>query len=96
MHSPPGVLPGKGIAMNEYERRQLAGKILQLTDEEANDVAHRIKSLNATMRGIICPIDGCPCDPSCPDRYIDHPDGGCILTTVAELSDSVIIVEQLE
>lgn len=48
------------------------------------------------MNEIICPIDGRPCDPDCPDRYIDQPDGGCILTTVAELSDSVIIVEQLE
>lgn len=46
------------------------------------------------MNEIICPIDGRPCDPSCPDRYIDHPEGGCILTTVTDLTDVVIVVDE--
>lgn len=48
------------------------------------------------MNEIICPIDGKPCDPACPNRYIDQPGGGCVLSTVADMSDTVIIVEQLE
>ena len=33
------------------------------------------------MKDIICPLDGKPCEKDCPDRYIDHPGGGCFLTT---------------
>ena len=43
------------------------------------------------MNEIICPLDGRPCAPSCPDRYIDQPEGGCLLTTLAEISDAVIV-----
>ena len=37
------------------------------------------------MKDIICPLDGKPCEKDCPDRYIDHPGGGCFLTTAQEL-----------
>ena len=42
------------------------------------------------MRQVICPLDGKPCEQDCPDRYIDQPEGGCILTTAMELGCSVI------
>ena len=42
------------------------------------------------MRQVICPLDGKPCEQECPDRYIDQPEGGCILTTAMELGCSVI------
>lgn len=28
------------------------------------------------MKQIICPIDGKPCEKSCPDRYTDRKEGG--------------------
>lgn len=48
------------------------------------------------MNEIICPYDGRPCDPNCPDRYVDQPEGGCFLTTAAEMGSTVIIVKDLE
>ena len=39
---------------------------------------------------IICPLDGKPCETNCPDRYKDHPGGGCILTTAQELGAQII------
>lgn len=42
------------------------------------------------MKDIICPLDGKPCEKNCPDRYIDHPSGGCILTTAKELGANLI------
>mgnify|MGYP000034293190 CR=1 FL=1 len=39
---------------------------------------------------IICPLDGKPCEKDCPDRYIDHPGGGCFLTTAQELGAKII------
>ena len=54
------------------------------------------------MKDIICPLDGKPCEKDCPDRYIDHPGGGCFLTTAQELGAKIIdnqalaIVKQLE
>lgn len=44
------------------------------------------------MNQIICPIDGKPCEENCPDRYIDQPEGGCILTTAMEFADVTIII----
>lgn len=41
------------------------------------------------MEQLICPIDGQPCEPDCPDRYHDQPEGGCILTTAQELGASI-------
>lgn len=38
----------------------------------------------------ICPLDGKPCEPDCPDRYRDEPEGGCILTTAQELGAKII------
>ena len=81
--------------MNENDRMQLVGKIMQPTSKESNDVAQQ-EPMNATGVAIVCPIDGKPCDPACPNRYIDQPGGGCVLSTVADMSDTVIIVEQLE
>lgn len=40
--------------------------------------------LKAFIRDRICPIDGLPCQKDCPDRYIDDPLGGCILTDAIE------------
>lgn len=42
------------------------------------------------MEQLICPLDGNPCEQDCPDRYIDHPGGGCILTTAQELGASLV------
>lgn len=42
------------------------------------------------MKQLICPIDGKPCDPKCPDRYIDRAQGGCFLTTAYEAGATVI------
>ena len=46
------------------------------------------------MNEIICPIDGRSCDPDCPDRYVDQPEGGCILTTASELGCKVFILDE--
>lgn len=37
------------------------------------------------MEQLICPLDGNPCEKECPDRYVDRPEGGCVLTTAQEL-----------
>lgn len=42
------------------------------------------------MKQIICPIDGKLCEKVCPDRYIDRPEGGCILITAQELGATII------
>ena len=47
-----------------------------------------------TQSAILCPLDGRPCDPDCPDRYIDQPEGGCILTTTSELGCKVFILDE--
>ena len=44
----------------------------------------------AKTKDIICPLDGKPCEKDCPDRYIDHPGGGCFLTTAQELGAKII------
>jgi len=41
------------------------------------------------MKQLLCPLDGCPCDPDCPDRYHDEPEGGCMLTTAQELGAKI-------
>ena len=38
----------------------------------------------------ICPIDGKPCEKDCPDRYVDAPRGGRILTDVKERGGKII------
>lgn len=40
--------------------------------------------MNAFVLDRICPIDGWPCEKNCPDRHIDDPRGGCILTDAIE------------
>ena len=42
------------------------------------------------MQDVLCPFDGRPCEKTCPDRYCDTPDGGCIVTSVLELGGYVI------
>ena len=42
------------------------------------------------MKDIICPLDGKPCEKDCPDRYIDHPGGGCFLTTAQGMGAKLI------
>ena len=44
------------------------------------------------MTQITCPIDGRPCEATCPDRYVDRPDGGCLLTTLMEFSGSTLFI----
>ena len=34
------------------------------------------------MNDRICPLDGKPCEKSCPDRYPNDPRGGCILVAM--------------
>lgn len=46
------------------------------------------------MNDIICPLDGSPCAKDCPDRYVDNPEGGCVLTTMMKHADAVIIVRR--
>lgn len=41
---------------------------------------------------VTCPLDRLPCEKGCPDRYIDTPDGGCFLTTAAEMGANIIHV----
>ncbi len=45
------------------------------------------------MQQIICPVDGQPCEPDCSDRFHDRPEGGCLLTMLAEQADAVFILE---
>ena len=45
--------------------------------------------MKAFIRDCICPLDGRPCEKSCPDRYIDDPRGGCILTDVKEAGGKI-------
>ena len=42
------------------------------------------------MQQVICPIDSLPCEKNCPDRYTDAPEGGCVLTTAAEMGGTVM------
>lgn len=42
------------------------------------------------MQQKICPLDGQPCAPDCPDRYRDEPAGGCVLTTAREQGGKVV------
>ncbi len=37
------------------------------------------------MKQRICPLDGKPCEKSCPDRYKDDPRGGCILVAMHDV-----------
>lgn len=46
------------------------------------------------MRQVICPLDGKPREQDCPDRYIDQPEGGCILTTAEELGAQVVVLDE--
>ena len=46
------------------------------------------------MNEVICPVDGRPCDPECPDRFTDRPEGGCILTMAAEMGCKVFILDE--
>ena len=42
------------------------------------------------MKQRICPLDGKPCAPDCPDRCHDEPAGGCILTAAVEQGGKVV------
>ena len=42
------------------------------------------------MKQVTCPLDGKPCEPDCPDRYHDEPEGGCVLTTAQELGAKIV------
>lgn len=46
------------------------------------------------MNNVICPLDGKPCEKDCPDRYVDAPGGGCILTTAWEQGITVVILQE--
>lgn len=46
------------------------------------------------MHIVTCPIDGKPCDPECPDRFIDRAEGGCLMTMLIEHSDSVLYISR--
>ena len=46
------------------------------------------------MNEVICPVDGRPCDPECPDRFTDRPEGGCVLTMAAEMGCKVFILDE--
>ncbi|MGO5096083.1 hypothetical protein ACTQ34_09695 [Agathobaculum sp. LCP25S3_E8] len=43
-------------------------------------------------KDITCPLDNRPCEHNCPDRYIDRPEGGCLLTTALEQGCSLIAI----
>lgn len=42
------------------------------------------------MEQLTCPLDGKPCQQSCPDRYQNQSQGGCALTTAQELGAQII------
>ena len=44
------------------------------------------------MKETICPFDGRPCDPACEQRYVDLPEGGCVLSDFAAAASCVIVV----
>ena len=44
------------------------------------------------MQTIICPIDGTPCAPDCPDRFHDREEGGCLLTMISEHCNAALII----
>ena len=46
------------------------------------------------MQDRICPFDGKPCEKTCPDRFIDTPDGGCIATMVLDMGGQVIALNR--
>lgn len=39
------------------------------------------------MNDRICPLDGKPCEKSCPDRYPNDPRGGCILVAMHDVCE---------
>ena len=45
------------------------------------------------MSAVLCPLDGKPCEENCPDRYRDEPGGGCLLTTLMEFADVMIVIK---
>lgn len=45
------------------------------------------------MSAVLCPLDGLPCAEDCPDRYRDEPGGGCLLTTLMEFADVMIVIK---
>ena len=51
-------------------------------------------TMEGNMREVICPVDGRPCDPECPDRFTDRPEGGCILTMAADMGCKVFILDE--
>lgn len=48
------------------------------------------------MQQVICPIDGKPCAPDCPDRFHNTPEGGCFLTAAMEHADAVLLLDSGE
>ncbi len=46
------------------------------------------------MSAVLCPLDGKPCEENCPDRYRDEPGGGCLLTTLMEFADVMIVIKR--
>ncbi len=45
------------------------------------------------MKQRICPLDGKPCEKSCPDRYPNDPRGGCILVAIKWLQKRTLVVD---
>ena len=45
------------------------------------------------MSALLCPLDWLPCEENCPDRYRDEPGGGCLLTTLMEFADVMIVIK---
>lgn len=45
------------------------------------------------MTDVICPLDGKPCEKDCPDRFVDTPDGGCLLTMSLEIGAHVMYID---
>ena len=44
------------------------------------------------MHNVTCPIDGEPCHPKCIRRFIDRPEGGCMLSVLLESCNAALIV----
>lgn len=40
------------------------------------------------MKDILCPLDGRPCDPACPEQY--HDQSGCWMTTAQKVGAQVL------
>ena len=67
-------------------------EIFNLTTLSLSDGSLKKERSTNVNETVICPFDGRPCEYDCPDRYVDVPEGGCVITTALSLGISVLAV----